>query len=501
MEKNYSDENNIYLDHALQRYGKSEVYPFHMPGHKRQVMDLGTPENIDITEVDGFDNLHHAEGIIADAQIRMAKVFGADETFFLVNGSTCGLLAAISATVPRGKKILVARNCHKAVYHGIFLRGLSVEYVYPQQTQWGIQGSISPAEVEKQLRVHPDIQAVLITSPTYDGVVSDIEAISDIVHKHHIPLIVDEAHGAHFGFSGGFPKKAHWLGADVVIESIHKTLPAFTQSAALHVVGDRVNKALLKKYLGIYQTSSPSYIFMAGLDRCTRLLKEQGQSLMNAYEKKLEAFYEKSKSLKCLQVLSQRTDDEAAAGIFDRDMSKILIFTHNYFNNSSIRSKLPATVCEGGNHLAKHLLAEYGLQMEMESAHYITALTSVMDTQEGFDRLWAALESVDKTLCQETDIERFIGQSDKMDQLYAPKEKQMEIEAASECETKTVHFEESVGEISCEFAYLYPPGIPFLVPGEVITQSVIDVAIQLKQEGYEFQGLEDLSGELIKVAT
>lgn len=471
------NKENTYLDIALEKYGKSDIYPFHMPGHKRLSMGDFSPEAIDITEVDGFDNLHHAEGILAQAQERMAEVFGADKTFFLVNGSTCGLLSAICASVPKGGKILIGRNCHKAVYHGIFLHGLQVEYVYPMQTQWGIQGSVDPMEVENQLKKHPDIKAVLLTSPTYDGVVSDIQSISQIVHAHDIPLIVDEAHGAHFGFSKGFPQKALALGADVVIESIHKTLPGFTQSAALHVKGERVNVKKLQKYLGIFQTSSPSYVLMAGLDRCTRMLIERGDQLMTAYETKLQAFYERAKELKHLQVLPLDVND---AGIFARDMSKVLIFA------------------DSENKLAKTLLEKYGLQMEMESGHYVTALTSLMDTQEGFDRLLTALSELDKqcgAVSEKTDW------SQLMDQLYQPKEKKMEVEAASECDTKTIDFTQAAGAVSCEFAYLYPPGIPFLVPGEVIPENMVEITARLMAEGFEIQGLEDLGGERIKVAT
>lgn len=476
-------EKELYLDQALIAYEQKDVYPFHMPGHKRQVMSLGLPEQIDITEVDGFDNLHHPEGIIAEGQARMARVFEADASFFLVNGSTCGLLAAISAAVPRGGKILIGRNCHKAVYHGILLRGLKVEYVYPEQTDWGIQGSIDPQDVRAKLEDCPDIQAVLITSPTYDGIVSDIEEISRIAHQYNVPLIVDEAHGAHFGFSDGFPKKAHQLGADVVIESLHKTLPAFTQTAALHVAGDRVDQKALQKYLGIYQTSSPSYIFMAGIDRCTRLLEQEGKELFAVYEDRLCHFYERAEQLRCLRVMPQQMQ-ENATGIWDRDLSKILIFTEGYMD---------------GNALAEELLEVYGIQLEMTSAHYATALTSFMDTEEGFDRLWKALQEIDKRLSRED--AKDISMTELLARLYQPKQKQMEIETASECDTAVISLKHGAGRISCEFAYLYPPGIPFLVPGEEITEEVVELALVLAQRGYELQGLEDLTGKTIKVAT
>lgn len=166
----------------------------------------------------------------------------------------------------------MARNCHKAVYHAVYLMELQTEYLYPEQTEFGIQGSIAPKQVQRMLEQYPDTQAVLLTSPTYDGVVSDIAAIAEIVHAHQIPLIVDEAHGAHFGFSERFPKKAISYGADLCIESVHKTLPAYTQTALLHYRKNPwVDLERVKRYLGIYQSSSPSYVLMAGIDRCTRI--------------------------------------------------------------------------------------------------------------------------------------------------------------------------------------------------------------------------------------
>lgn len=521
LELKYSQD---YLDKELKKYGASDVYPFHMPGHKRQPVWRSESEGsaacpdtndvfyqasqIDITEISGFDNLHHPEGILAQAQDRMARVFGAERSFFLVNGSTSGLLAAISAAVEKGGKILIARNCHKAVYNAIYLRELSVEYVYPMQTTWGIQGSIAPEDIRQKLAEDSQIQAVLLTSPTYDGVVSDIETIAQIVHAHNIPLIVDEAHGAHFGFSEGFPKKALALGADVVIESLHKTLPAFTQSAALHMQGDRIKPENIQKFLGIYQSSSPSYLLMAGLDRCVRIMETQGTPLMKAYEKQLAGFYHRTKGLQYLKVLLPENtlaisamgekDISVNAGVWRKEPSKILIFCENAGMN--------------GHQLARILLEEYGLELEMNAGHYVTALTSLMDTEEGFERLAAALKAIDEMIeeasASTTGEKRDVLSDEKennwrqmIDMLYQPKEKQMEIGPATECEATTLPFAQAAGKVSVEFAYLYPPGIPFLAPGEVIPKNLPEIVEILSSKGYEIQGLEDLSGQRIKVAS
>ncbi len=284
-------------------YGESDVYPFHMPGHKRRALPFPNPYTIDITEIDGFDNLHHAEGLIREAEERAAKLYGADRSYYLVNGSTCGLLAAICAAARRGDKVLAARNCHKAVYHAISMQGLAAEFLYPAITRGDLQGQITAAQVEEALTKHPDIAVVILTSPTYEGIVSDVAAIAACCHAHGAALIVDEAHGAHFGFGAGFPENAVRLGADAVIMSLHKTLPSFTQTALLHCNGTRIDPGRVARYLGVYETSSPSYLFMAGMDACIDLLREQGAELFAEYRRRLDAFCRDTADLTQLHVM------------------------------------------------------------------------------------------------------------------------------------------------------------------------------------------------------
>lgn len=205
---------------------------------KRQDFLNGFPDpySIDITEIDGFDNLHHAEGILKESMERAAEIYGADQTCYLVNGSTCGILSAVCGSTAWGGKLLMARNCHKSAYHGLILNHLEPVYVYPSYLEGpGISGGVCPSDVRRILEQDKkrEIQAVLVVSPTYEGVVSDIAGIAAAAHEHGIPLIVDEAHGAHLPFGGrenGFPEPALSMGADVVIQSLHKTLPCFTQT-------------------------------------------------------------------------------------------------------------------------------------------------------------------------------------------------------------------------------------------------------------------------------
>lgn len=484
-----------YLDEALVAYSKTDYYPFHMPGHKRQKMGDWLPEEIDITEIEGFDNLHHAEGIIEEAQERLAETFGAEHSFLLVNGSTSGLLAAICGSVKKGSRVLVGRNSHKAVYHAAYLMELEVEYLYPERTDFGIQGSIMPKQVKRKLREFPDTAAVIITSPTYDGVVSDIRSIADIVHAHKIPLIVDEAHGAHFGFSAEFPQKALTLGADLCIESLHKTLPSYTQTAVLHV-GDTelVDLERVKRYLGIYQSSSPSYILMAGMDRCTRMVQQHGKELFHNFETRLKAFYQSCGDFKKVQVFPYKTGD---AGIWEKDISKILISAEKAGLN--------------GQQLYDLLLNEYHLQMEMASGHYVTALTSIMDTDEGFLRLTNALRKIEirEENAQGTDIftlekidsQKKNGQESEIltpEEIYQPREKRMEIFEAMDAGKRAVELNKSAGCISGEFIYLYPPGIPLVAPGEVITAEMLRVIDICQKRNMQVQGMADMEGKNVQ---
>ena len=274
------------LRERLRTYGAGNAYPFHMPGHKRQKQQGSLfPYDLDITEIDGFDNLHHAEGILEEAMERAAKLWGSRKSFFLVNGSSSGLLAGIRAVTKRGDKVLMARGCHRAVYHAVELCGLHPVYM---QAEWveemQISGSIQPETVEKHLQEHPDCKLVILTSPTYEGVVSDITEIAKVAHRYGAYLLVDEAHGAHLGFSKGFPDTSVHLGADVVVQSLHKTLPCPTQTAILHVCTEQVDVTEVGRQLSVFQTSSPSYVFMAEIDGCVSLLEQKRDSLFAAYE-------------------------------------------------------------------------------------------------------------------------------------------------------------------------------------------------------------------------
>lgn len=473
-----------YLDMVLDQYSRTDFYPFHMPGHKRQVHTeyLSNPYAVDITEITDFDNLHHAEGIIKENQDMAAELYHADKTWFLINGSTAGILAAVSACTSRGGKLLMARNCHKAVYHAAYLRGLETSYIYPSyEPACGLNGRISPDDVEKVLQENAGIEAVIITSPSYDGVVSDIEQIAKMVHSYGIPLIVDEAHGAHFAFGEYFPTSALDLGADIVIHSLHKTLPAMTQTALLHKKGNRVSGERLEEFLGIYETSSPSYILMGGISYCLRFLKEQGKQKFEMFQENLKWAREKMKTMKVLHLVGEELIEEN--DIFDFDYSKMIISTVNADIN--------------GPQLHEILRKKYHLEMEMEAEQYVLALTSVMDSREGFDRLVKALLEIDESLQNKKEkMENYIFINSGC---TAKKQQKCTIWEAVEGVWEAVPLEESQGRVSAEYAYLYPPGIPLLVPGEEISEDFLIQEERLKNQGIYFQGLKDYSQKKIRV--
>ena len=483
------------LINRLKAYKDSRIYPFHMPGHKRlqlggikgetarSGMDFPNPFFVDITEVEGFDNLHHAQGILKQSMEWAARVYGADRTWYLINGSTCGILASVCGCTRPGGHILMSRNCHKAAYHAAYINHLRTSYVYPQDLPGlGIQGGILPEDVEKALEEHRDIQAVFIVSPTYDGVVSDVSKIAEIVHRKGIPLIVDEAHGAHFRFGKWFPDSALDMGADAVIQSVHKTLPSLTQTALLHIKGNYVNSRNIERYLSIFQSSSPSYVFMASIENSIfvmdRMQRERDSVQMKEYEAHLMDLRRRLASMKNLRLVDR--DIVGMGGVWDLDVSKIVVSTRG-------------TALSGAD-LSSILREKYHLEMEMCGADYVTAITTVFDSPEGLQRLGDSLEEID------ADVTGTPGSREDGPAVYGMRaQAQCCLREAMDSPCRPVRLKESEGQISAEFVYLYPPGIPILAPGENIARNILDVIEEYIKKGLPIQGPEDESLETLRV--
>lgn len=354
----------------------------HMPGHKRNadLLQKDLPFDIDLTEIHDFDDLKDPQGILLETTKLAAEIYSSKQAFLLVNGSTVGILAGIGAHTERGGTILATHGCHWSVSNAAELFGLNITYITPKtDANTGVPCSISPQMVEQALQENQNIRLVVITSPSYEGVVSDIEAIADIVHKQGALLLIDSAHGAHLGFSEKFPKNHVKSGADLVVMSLHKTLPALTQCSLLHICSDRTDIAKTNKMLYTLQTSSPSYVLMASIDHCLRLLQTDGKKLFAEYEKNLTDFYKNVSNLKNLSVLQKGNPD-----IYDFDPGKIVIITKN--------------TAISGIKLTSILRDKYSIELEKAVPDYAIAMTSICDHQKGFSRLAAAICEIDITL-------------------------------------------------------------------------------------------------------
>ncbi len=477
---------------SLKEYSESEAYPFHMPGHKRNPESgvLNELYAYDITEIDGFDNLHQPKGLIKEAQIRAAQLYGAKKTYFLVNGSTAGILSAVSAIAEKADKLIIARNCHKAVYNAAFLNRMELHYVYPEVLpDYNIAGGIKATEIEKKIKeilsqekiskigklskqeANQVIAGVVITSPTYDGISSNIKEIADLVHRYGLPLIVDQAHGAHFGLHSAWPENAVNQGADVVIHSVHKTLAAPTQTALLHQNGQIVNQDKLRRYLSIYQSSSPSYLLMAGIDEAVRIAKEEGRSRLDELLTMRHKLLVDLEACRHIRVCPDTEPGKLIIGLQNAEMT--------------------------GQQLYTMLLEKYHLQMEMAAGSYVVAIVTMMDTEEGFTRLSKALLEIDQDLqrkqlklqsvpSKENRLEN--GESLPIWQLQT--EVVLPLWEATNASCEEVDLADAEGKIAAEYINLYPPGIPIVVPGERMEKGVIGVIQSYLGKGYVVQGVE-----------
>lgn len=448
------------LYETLKKYNTT-MLPMHMPGHKRNSSLSGEGGYLealcaecDITEVEGFDNLAEPEGILHLLKERIAKLWNSEDAYPLVNGSTCGILAGIYAAVPRGGKVILARNCHKSVYNGLQMVNASCVFLQPEQDCYtGIYGCLTPEAVEEALTRTSDADLIIVTSPTYEGIISDVEGICKVAHKHGVPVLVDSAHGAHLGF-GNFPKGAAQSGADLVVHSLHKTLPCLTQTAVLHRNGTMISREDVQAAVNVFQTSSPSYLLLASIDGCVGLLEEQGEELACVWEQHLKLFYDRMKELRNLSV-----DFGDVLGCPARDSGKIVI----------------RTVGTGltGTKLTELLRNEYRIELEMAAEQYAIAMTGMGDTEVSLHRLADALLEIDEN-CP-------AGQPKKLGVQRAPVMR-MTIADAVRAEKKECVLEDAIGYIAAEHVWAYPPGIPVVVAGEVITEEIVAYVKSKKEQ-------------------
>lgn len=430
----------------LTKQSKNGRIPFHMPGHMRGEFDHLVGSGIDFTEIDGLDDLHAPGGILKDAMGYAASVFGARRTFFLVNGSSGGILSAIRAVAKKGGSVVLSRSCHKSVYNALALSNLRAEYLYPPIHPLGFPLEVSPESVEAALSRTPDACAVVITSPTYDGVISDVRAIAEICHKSRTPLIVDSAHGAHLGFLDKSVRSAVECGADITVMSLHKTMPSLTQTALLHVNGDLVDADAALAALSVFETSSPSYILMASIDGCVRLYNDS--DLFARWREniaQIHAFAEGS------AVRLIRPD------CFAFDESKLIVSSRGYT----------------GAQLGEILRRSFNIEPEMVSREYVLLMTGAGTTEEHVCALKNFISSLEER------------DSREYREIAPPPicEAVMGLGEATLAESVTLPLEECDGRISAELIMPYPPGIPLVAPGERLSREMIEYIRSLEQSG------------------
>ena len=465
----------------LNELNKSDMLPLHMPGHKRSnvIPELAGIYGLDITEIDGFDDLHEPDGIIAEIEHRAAKLYGADRAWISVNGSSAALEAAILAVCKAGDEIIIPRASHKSIYHAIEIGRLKPVYIGTEMLR-DTTILLPPAKdtIREACEAHPAAKCVVITSPTYEGLIADISGIADTVHSFGKVLIADSAHGAHLGF--GEQSSAIQAGADISVVSLHKMLPAPTQTALL-LAGSQSSTGSdaerisvffnhISHYMQVFQSSSPSYILMAGIEACVGYMEDRLAEDLSEAVRSAARFREELRGLKYLDVSTEN----------DADPFKVVI--------RSLNSRF------SGRDLYMGLLQDHHIQCEMYGADYALAMFSPVDRDASFDRLRDALIALDEVMAQGPAVHAAESAAVFRAGIYGlhiPEAVMMSAEAyekASEC----LPLDEAlIGRISASYICVYPPGIPVMVPGEVIDE---DVCIRIKsglENGLHITGLRE----------
>lgn len=465
------------LVEALQKFIKKQPLSLHVPGHKNGKIsslpnDIKSALIYDVTELTGLDDFHHPEEAIAEAERLLANTYGADKSFFLVNGSTVGNLAMIYATCKRGDIILVQRNAHKSVFHAIELVGAKPVYLTPKWDARTRTATTVPASVLREaLSLHPQAKAVVLTYPTYYGIIADdLKEQIELCHTHRIPVLVDEAHGAHFTASAKFPHSALELGADVVVQSAHKTLPAMTMASFLHVKSELVSIKKVNHYLRMLQSSSPSYLLLASLDDARHYISTYMESDAEYCLEKRTEWVEALRMIKGLEVIE--VDDPL----------KLLLRLQGYTGMD-----------------LKDTLESESLYVELADEAQVLLILPLLKHDESFPfkemrvRIQAAVDALTK---QPVTAGEYIEKQYDMTAITIPDYTFDELEAM---EKEWIPYMQAIGRVSAHMLIPYPPGIPLFVPGEKITEAKLSRLEELLVINASFQGEHRLSEKLIRV--
>lgn len=468
----------------LETLGRSANRPhaaFYAPGHKR---GQGTPEPlrallgesalaVDLPELPELDNLFAPEGAIAQAQALAAAAFGSEQTYFLVNGSTCGIEAAMLAVCRPGEKVVVARNAHQSVISALIVTGATPVWVQPEyDPAWDLAGGVRPDAVAAALRQHPDSRAVLVVSPTYQGICSDLFAIAAIAHRYGVPLLVDEAHGPHFAFHPDLPPSALEAGADLAVQSTHKVLSALTQASMLHVQGDRICRQRLRRALQITQSTSPSYLLLASLDAARQQMALGGHHLLSQTLALALAVRSQLTPLPGIRVCAPSASALAKADC-RFDLTRLTVDV----------SGLGLSGFEADEILHEEL----GVTAELPTLRQLTFILSLGNTAADMERLTQAFTTLSQ---RPRSAPAAPAQLPPLAALPLPP-MALTPRDAFFATAETVPRAAAVGRLSAATLCPYPPGIPLLLPGEVITAEALQSLQQVHQAGGYITGAVD----------
>ncbi|MGQ4649570.1 aminotransferase class I/II-fold pyridoxal phosphate-dependent enzyme [Lyngbya aestuarii] len=493
---NQSQARTPLLD-ALRTSAHQPNAPFYAPGHKR---GQGIPPALadllgmsvflaDLPELPELDNLFAPEGVIREAQELAAAAFGAEQTWFLVNGSTTGVMAAILATCGTGDKIIMPRNIHQSAIAGLILSGALPVFINPEYDPFtDLIHSITPAAVSVALEQHPDSKAVMMVSPTYHGVCGNVEAIAKLAHQHNIPLLVDEAHGPHFAFHPDLPPSALSVGADIAVQSTHKVLGAMTQASMLHLVGQRVDAQRLSKALQLLQSTSPSYLLLASLDAARQQVALQGQQLITQTLQLADDAISKISQIPRLSIL----EPMKTPGFFALDRTRLTVRV----------SQLGLS----GFEVDAILHEKLGVTAELPTLQHLTFIISLGNTKADIEGLVQAFRTIvqDNNSPQSTNSLGNVFEQWKAEFMFIHPSTFTLYPSLSPREAffsaiDTLPIEQTLDRISAELVCPYPPGIPALMPGEVINPAAIEYLQQTLSLGGKLSGCSDPSLKSLRV--
>nr|WP_199305902.1 aminotransferase class I/II-fold pyridoxal phosphate-dependent enzyme [Pseudanabaena sp. FACHB-2040] len=467
---------------ALAQSIRRDHAPFYAPGHKR---GQGTPAPLkallgesvfraDLPELPELDNLFAPEGAIAQAQSLAAAAFGAEQTWFLANGSTCGIEAALLAVCRPGDKIIVPRNAHQSVVSALILTGAVPVWVQPWvDPDWDLVQGVEVDAIAQALAAHPDCCAVLLVSPTYQGICSDIAAIAGLCHERRIPLLVDEAHGPHFAFHPDLPTPALAAGADLVVQSTHKVLSALTQASMLHVRCDRIDRSRLQKALQLTQSTSPSYLLLASLDAARQQMALEGREQMAAVLSLAQTVRERLKALPGLRVFEQPVADR---GCYQLDLTRLTVEVSGLGLSGFAADAL--------------LHEELGVTAELPTLRHLTFILSLGNSPADGERLVQALKELSQRYDgpPSADHTEVLAESRVAAAIQVPDLLPRDAFFAA---AETVPAAEAIGRLSGETLCPYPPGIPLVLPGEAITAQALQSLQCIRQAGGYVTGCAD----------